>query len=356
MSESAIINELDALFSEAVRLEYQKDVEQGYRHITTLSGGIDSRMALFKAESQGFEDILIGTFSQSGYIDEKIARRIAIAHKHEFLFYALDNGIFLKDIDRSIHHNEGMTTIPGLAHGLGFLSKIDIHEFGMLHTGLIGEVIKGDYLTSKNHKPLSEEFLKKRGNYLIDKIPKEITDRILKEYDSEEMYLLYEQCINGTMTNRIHDSASPFLSQDFMEFSLRIPPSLRYQLYIYRKWIISKVPEADKYIWEKTSLRPSAGPLLNFMSIAMKHVILKLRSMHTPASSMNPFDYWLKNNPDLRRSLDNYLADNITRLECNPELKRDIEVLYFQGNCSDKCKALTLLGAVNYHGLDCDWK
>lgn len=354
-SEDRILENLDDLFAEAVKLEYEKDLEYGYRHLTTLSGGVDSRMALMKAELLGFDNQMIATFSQSGYIDEIIAKKIAVTHRREFLFYALDNGVFLKDIDRPIRHNEGMTTIPGLAHIMGLLTKIDAREYGLLHTGAIGEAIKGDYLSGREHKTVSMDFLRKRCNNLIEKIPSEAIDAILERYESEEMYLLHEQCINGTMANRYYDSVSPFLYLDFLEYSLRIPPHLRYGFNIYRKWIVNKMPTVDKYKWEKTSLRPSAGPLLSFMSLVIKNVRIKIQSGLNPRTSMNPFDYWYNNNPDLRDTMDSYFHEHLPLLKENPVLKQDVESLYASGGCMDKLKALTLLGAISYHDLDCAW-
>ena len=49
-SEEEIIQNIDLLFSEAIRLEYTKDLEYGYQHIATLSGGLDSRMNIIKAK------------------------------------------------------------------------------------------------------------------------------------------------------------------------------------------------------------------------------------------------------------------------------------------------------------------
>ncbi|PEN17505.1 asparagine synthase, partial [Bacillus wiedmannii] len=76
-SEEAIIEEMDSLFREAIRLQFEKDREYGYKHIASLSGGLDSRMVNFVAHDLGYKDILNYTFSQSNYLDEKIAKDIA---------------------------------------------------------------------------------------------------------------------------------------------------------------------------------------------------------------------------------------------------------------------------------------
>lgn len=63
-SEENIIQELDKRFCQAIKREYDKDNEYGYRHIVTLSGGLDSRMTLVKGVMLGYKNIRTLTFSR----------------------------------------------------------------------------------------------------------------------------------------------------------------------------------------------------------------------------------------------------------------------------------------------------
>ena len=99
VDEDQIIEMLDIKFREAIRLQFEKDREYSYKHLVTLSGGLDSRMTSWVAHQMGYVDQLNLTFSQSDYLDETIAKKIAADLKHEWIFKALDNGTFLKDID-----------------------------------------------------------------------------------------------------------------------------------------------------------------------------------------------------------------------------------------------------------------
>src|SRR5690606_29863601 len=92
ISEKEAIDEIDKRFRDAVELAFEKDKEYGYKHIATLSGGLDSRMTVWVAHELGYSNQLNLTFSQSNYLDETIAKEIAIELKHEWLFKALDNG------------------------------------------------------------------------------------------------------------------------------------------------------------------------------------------------------------------------------------------------------------------------
>ena len=115
-SKDTMIAELDRRFRQAVKSEYEKDLEYGYRHICTLSGGLDSRMNLTYARQLGYHDILTITFSQTNYWDETIAKKIAADYGYDFLFYSLDNGNYLKDFETPINANDGLVLFPGSAH------------------------------------------------------------------------------------------------------------------------------------------------------------------------------------------------------------------------------------------------
>jgi len=146
-SEEKIIKTLDELFRDAIKAEYDKDLEYGYRHIATLSGGLDSRMNVCYARKLGYKDILNITFSQSNYLDERIAKKIASDWGYSFLFYSSDNGNYLKDIDNPILVNDGLVLYSGAAHALKMESMINWDRYGLLHTGQLGDAVMGTYLS-----------------------------------------------------------------------------------------------------------------------------------------------------------------------------------------------------------------
>ena len=128
-SKSEIIEKIDEKFRHAVMQEYKKDVEYGFRHIATLSGGLDSRMGVLMADKLGFNDITTMTFSESDYYDEKIARKIAREHGFEYLFMSLDHGNYLKDVDSPVICNDGNVFYAGAAHHLRMTSFFNHKDF-----------------------------------------------------------------------------------------------------------------------------------------------------------------------------------------------------------------------------------
>ena len=148
--KDTIIEKMDSLFSEAVRLEFEKDKEYGYKHIATLSGGLDSRMTILVANKLGYTEQLNFTFSQSDYLDEKIAKKIASDYRHDFMFQSLDNGNYLKEIDKTVFYNDGIMLYSSSAHAMRNAENMNFAPYGIVHTGMIGDAVIGSFL-SKPH-------------------------------------------------------------------------------------------------------------------------------------------------------------------------------------------------------------
>nr|WP_319377753.1 hypothetical protein [uncultured Methanoregula sp.] len=351
-SREAIIEEMDRRFSEAIKKEYDKDLEYGYRHIATLSGGLDSRMNIMTAEKMDYKNILAITFSQSNYLDEMIAKKIASDRGYNFLFFALDNGNYLIDIERPVHANDGLILYPGSAHLLAMISLLDWSQNGLLHTGMIGDVILGSFLITNCHGPLSNKIIKNvvYSRKLVDRIPNQIFEDMRQEYESDEIFAFYERMVNGVfngylMIQHYTDFSSPFLYLDFLEYTMRIPPKYRYKEKLYFDWIQTKNPDASAYIWEKTKLRISAGEWKIFLLKVLNKIQRKIRGP-SDKDSMNPLDYWYKTNPELRNTFNSYYKQHIAFLDDYPSLKEDSRDLFEHGNTLEKSQVLTLIVAM----------
>ena len=357
-SEDKIIKTLDQLFRDAIKAEYDKDLEYGYRHVATLSGGLDSRMNVCYARKLGYKDILNITFSQSNYLDEQIAKQIASDWGNDFLFYSLDNGNYLKDIESPLIAYEGLMLYSASAHGLAMHSIISWSTIGLVHTGMIGDLILGSYLPHTHHSKVSEEIIKKTAysTRLIQKTDPEVLAELKSVYATDELFAFGERCINGVFNGyRVSESfseyASPFLHVDFLDYAMAISPVLRYEEKVYLDWIIQEAPEAAKYPWEKTGLPISAGKFRKFVRKGMRYARRKTLGP-SPMDSMNPFNYWYKTNDSLRETFENYFEKHIDLLSHRPELRRDVEKMFNEGTPLEKTQPLTLLAAIKLHGLE----
>ncbi len=354
-SKAQIIEKVDALFRQAIKREFEKDKEYNYKHIATLSGGLDSRMTVLMAHKMGYTDQLNFTFSQANYLDEQIAKKIAIDHRHEFMFQSLDHGNYLRNIDEIVSYNDGMIIFSGGAHVLKSCKNMNFDDYGLIHTGLIGDVVLGSYLS----KPYTIKPMLSSGVYsskLIHKAEKYIAG-VQQDFESEELYKFYGRAFLGVMNGNYYldvysQSVSPFLDVDFLSYCYSIPDNLKFKQKIYIDWIAQKNKEFADYPWEKTGVSPLIS-LNNRKYLApgyYKRMSLKFfdKLSGKVKSGMNPYDYWLNNNKILAETFVNYFEKNLALIE-DEELRNDCTWLFENGNWSERFQVLTLLSAIKLH-------
>lgn len=354
-SKTQIIDKVDGLFRQAIRREFEKDKEYNYKHIATLSGGLDSRMTVLMAHKMGYTDQLNFTFSQANYLDEQIAKQIAIDHRHEFLFQSLDHGNYLRNIDEIVSYNDGLILFSGGAHVLKSCKNMNFDDYGLVHTGLIGDAVLGSFLS----KPYTVKPTLAASVYsakLMHKAEK-YTAGVQQNFESEELYKFYGRAFMGAMNGNYYldvysQSVSPFLDVDFLSYCYSIPDNLKFKQKIYIDWIAQKNKEFANYPWEKTGVSPLVS-LNNKKYLApgyYKRMSLKFfdKLSGKLKSGMNPFDYWLLENKDLAQSFVDYFDNNFSLIE-NDELRSDCRWLFDNGNWGERFQVLTLLSAIKLH-------
>lgn len=357
ISDDDAIEEIDRLFRKAVRNQYEKDKEYGYRHIVALSGGLDTRMTCYVAHDLGYTDQLNITFSQTNYLDETIAKEIASDLKHEWVFKSLDHGIFLKNVDRITELTGGNINYFGVAHGTSLLDHLDFSSFGLLHSGLSGNSNVGTFGGEKQlNAPINME--------AVTHCPKCQEYEIKLDYQDQEMYKHYNRCMiagnNGQLPTQVKtESLSPFYDLDFWEFCLSIPTEQRERHKLYKKWINKKYPQAAAYIWESTKVPVNAKGNITIKgaSYSRKQLwnIFKQKTIHKFSSRkkqglgtknhMNPLPYWFSTNNELNEFYQNYVQENMQCLDSLPDLKRYVQNMADTGDAMDYPRVLTLLSA-----------
>jgi len=361
LKDDEIIEELDSLFRKAVRLEFDKDREYGYRHLASLSGGLDSRMTVWVAHEEGYDDILIYTFSQSDYLDEKIAKKIAADLGYEFLFKSLDNGVCLMINDmvrRQVEINFGNCLYSANAHGKSFADIVNFNTFGLVHTGQLADVIGGTYSSKPYHEKNFEISAGAYSIFLKDKLK---IIKLNREYKNEEEFKMLNRGFNGMLQGNLTfqeytEVVSPFLDVDFFRFSMKIPVELRFGHKIYFKWILKKHPKAANYKWEKIGSKITTPQLSIFgRKVPITQIIPKIARKVIHKSSlntkhhMNPLGYWYRKNPKLREYFERKFQEGKIILSGEKELLKDIERMYSEGGVIEKTQVLTLLEAYKYY-------
>jgi asparagine synthase (glutamine-hydrolysing) len=360
LSENDAIELIDKNFKKAVSLQFEKDREYGYQHLVALSGGLDSRMTCWVAHELGYTEQLNYTYSQSDYIDEIVPKKIARDLKHEWIFKALDNGLWLYNIDEITAITGGNVLYYGLAHGYSFLKYLNLSTLGMIHSGQIGGPIMSTFFTSLNP---NQKFKFGDGAYSL-KYLNRVKDIVLsEEFSNQELAKFYYRSFSGINSGQIllfeySETFSPFFNIDFMNIALSIPLKYRYNHAIHKKWILKKYPKAANYVWEKIGAKINE-PILKIgnKNLPIFHIIKRLTTKlhnqfnhYTSNNSMNPIAYYIKTNDELRNFIDTYFKETI-ELVNNKMLKNDLLETQQKGGAIEKIQALSLLSAIKLFNL-----
>lgn len=349
MTEEEAIEKIDRAFREAVRREFEKDKEYGYRHLVDLSGGLDSRMVSFVAHQLGYTEQVNITYSQAGYSDEKISKEIALALQHEYLFKSLDDAAWMQDIDMITSQNNGAALLLGITGGSRMLGILNTDQFGMEHTGMIGDAILSTFYHDKEFNNAAPRFGYHRYS---ERLQYEFDKKVLEEYPCQELFAVYTRGMLGAQSSYIirqHyvETDSPFMDVDFLNVVFSIPFEYRNRHHIYLKWMLQKYPEATQFGWEKWGgIKPREAHIwirkVKTTQRLIGMAIAKLLGTNS-RDTMIPIDYWYHRDEETRQYYDEYYKDNINNEVFSNELKEDIDLMFHRGSVNEKSMALTVL-------------
>nr|WP_253197774.1 asparagine synthase-related protein [Clostridium gasigenes] len=351
-SEDKIIDNMYELFNDSIDKSFRKDRENGYKHISYLSGGLDSRMIAVGAKKLGYDDITTITFSENYSRDEKIARDIAADFKLNSIFRSLNNGNFLMNIDEAVEGNFGQNIYSGAIHLVSTNNLVNFDEFGFIHNGNLADVMHGDYIDAPKHTPPSIE------NWMYSRILKDkvdfISPMIKEKYSNEEKFAIYNRGINGMYNGSvsalgISETCEPFTNQDVIEYCSRMEPKHKYKEAVFLKMIQKYYPEATNYKWQKWNLNPTefnAKFMGTVFGKAFRVLDGQIQRFGSQSNNMNPFEKWYSTNDNLRNFITKYLKENLYLLDGYSELKSDCEKLINSNKVIEKTQVMTLLNFI----------
>jgi len=353
ISEEQIIEELDIKFRNAISLQFEKDKEYGYKSLSSLSGGFDSRMTTWVGSVMGY-DMLNLTFAQSGYLDETIACDIANYLNNEWIFKSLNDAKFTNKVEQVVEMNYGLSFYMGVAHSLSMEQYIDFDSIGIWHTGQIGDVVISSFCNKENAYEKIKKVKGTNSRFLSEKLEFSNFD----EYENEEIFLMYTRAFDGALCSQIAhanytEMMSPFLDVDFLEFCLSIPVKYREKHKLYFKWVLKKYPEAAKFRWEAIDARITQPRIIQMAKLVLRKGPYKLARIlgikylkKDLNSSMNPFNYWYDTKPYVKNFMDGYMEEGMKIIKVSDELKHDINYLYEKGNAREKSQAMTAIAGI----------
>ncbi len=369
MTEDQIIEKIDDLFNIAVEKIVRKNNEYSYKNYAQLSAGLDSRMATWVL-SKKVKDITNITYSQSNYFDEVIPKKISAELKTNLIFKPLDNGLSLFFIDEIFEKTAGLVLYGGPAQVWDMLRFLDLKKVGIIHTGMLANVLTGTYLEKFNN---NQSNIISSGAYstkLINEFEKSLANYNIEKHENQEIFTFYNRGFNGMnmgsplIIQEYTESYSPFSDLDFFTFCLTIPIEMRSNNNIYDKWILKKYPDASKYAHNGRKITKNKRKVytllgktftLNTLLIKTYKYLMKKVGISKNAFAtkhhMNPFDYWYNENNDLKEYMDSYYRDAIFKIE-DISLKNDMIRMYEDGSTGEKTQVLTLLSVYKNYFKD----
>ncbi|MEI6752105.1 MAG: hypothetical protein WCK78_02960 [Paludibacter sp.] len=356
LSDSEIIEKLDFLFSQAVKLQVGKNMEYGYEDYAALSAGLDSRMTNFAISKLKNSNFTSFTYSPIDFHDQKTSAMIVKHLMNKFIFQSNYSGDLLLDIDGSINANDGLFMYYGSAVLKDFYDRLNTQKIGIIHSGQLGDVfVGGSYNIKKIQNISSFRNLDMHSKHLSDKFYQHFDfDKFIKLYIEKEIFSIYNRGFMGINSGsnlvfqQFTETFSPFCDVEFIQFCLTIPIDKRINNYIYDKWILVKYPEAAKF--KHNGTRVIGSPYYNFVSEFVERTNRKIKKMvgiwdDKKIRTVTPLNAW-SNNKYVRSGLQKYFNENISLLNENPVLQSDCRILFETGTALEKNQVLTLIGVL----------
>lgn len=354
ITEEEAIDQIDALFRQAVKRCFDKDLEYGYtRHLVDMSAGMDSRMVNYVAEALGYTGITNLSYSQTGSEEERWSKAMAAHLGHPMVFAALDDHEFIYDIDALLRGNYGTYLYTGITGGARLLATIDWRQFGTEQTGQLGDIAIGTFV--------------KTSSLAVDPEAVRLSHRLPLRYEpnpecfqNQDLYSLYTRGFLGAMSSwfvrkEYTYALSPFIDVDFMAFCYALPTEMRRHHNLYWKWVKKYYPDALTVPTSRkrvpvTPVEKSKDFMEKVFHKGLKVTRKGLFKMGLVSSrirkdaSMNPYEYWYDTDPKMRAFLDTYYKEHLPLLDPYPQTKRDVEALFNSPVVLEKLMALTVLG------------
>lgn len=343
-TKKSMIENLNYRFNEAIIQQHEIDLKYGFNHMTTLSGGLDSRMELFTANEMGYTQQVAFNFSKKGYADQLISKQIAEKYDIPLLQFSLSPDMMLP-IDDIVAVNDGLISYTNCCHVFSILNQLKDQQFGAIHTGIMGDTIMGSSVND-------DDRIKKRLYSVNAVFPDQINyiDNLIAKYKNAELCLIYNLIFFGESNGFVNfdlmgETLSPFLNTSFLTYAYSIPNELKFNRKLYIDWIKNFRPGVAEFVWETIAGKPTNNQLLRQFYRYKRAVIKRLPIETMWKDNMSPEKIWYAQNQNIKENLDQYFFNNVSRIT-NSKLSGDVIALFNSENFDVKARCITLIGAI----------
>ena len=353
MSMQKAIELLDEAFDNAVRRVLDKDREYGYKTVVDISGGLDSRMILCSAQKQAPGQIFCINYAQSRSDDRKLAETAVHAAGVQGMFFSMDDGRCLLDVDDLVLMNQGLSYYSGITGGKQVLESLDPSEYGAELFGILGDVYEGAMISQElRDKPdwSAQRFM---DSLMLAGERKYCDAR--REYEDNELLWFYVRGMFAGMNTafirqNFCEAITPFGDVEFMDLCFSLSEDMRVKHHVYRRWMMQKYPKMARISYARTGLPVMTQDRLEKLLTLFRRAYRKLyyKLCGSAPWEMNPLDNWYKS-PQIGEYLREYYCQNIDVLQQDPDFRHRVELLFDQGNAQEKTMALTAISAVKQY-------
>lgn len=346
-NEEEWLERIDRLFTEACAMAVQKNQQQGYRQVFTLSAGMDSRCAFLKClplcEAETRKPLCL-SYGAKGCMDLQIASRLVQGRNCELITHDVDPAGFIQEREAILDRNEGMMYYAGTTGLTQMLGSVDTAQCGLVITGLSGGEIMGDLGRSGEDEALYRQLLEElTSDEEIQRVKMESLSGI--PYNEYVCYQDIRTCNNFAYTTRlVFETFSPFLYEDLFLLLLKAPQEMKSFRQLYAKWYL-------KYIGDPTPTSCFQGPVEVTSRTSPKQLVKgamrRLRRMLRIQGKwdMNPMEAWLKQTPENRSYMDETLKSDLAVIGCQlPDFAKELQAEYEAADADTKLRVLTVSG------------
>lgn len=355
LSVDDAIERIDETFQSAVKRILDKNSEYGYKTVIDISGGLDSRMnACVASKMEKRDKLLCINYAQDCSEDQKIAKELVKVLDLQNVFYLIDGGQCIRHIDDFVFMNQGMNYYWGITGGKDVLELLDRKTYGIELIGVLGDVYEGVMIEEVGLNEPDWEYERFRTSR---RFPVYNKNGYRRNYENNEILWFYVRgMLAGMNTAFIRqnymEALTPYGDVEFMNLHFSLSYHMRERQHIYRKWMMKKYPEVAKIRYSGTGIPVTDNDLKEFVFRFPRRAWRKVRRTmfgRKKEWSMNPIDFWYKENSKLRRTFESYYDENIKYLKDYKDILEVVNEWYYKGDAMEKSLAVTVISAIKQY-------
>lgn len=345
VNEDKIVNDLVNSFKKAVNIRLTHSDKNGI----FLSGGLDSRSILAAFDCK--KKVIPFSFGKKKCNDLKIVQKITKMYSLDTRYINLNCDLILKHSKEAIFLTDGMDILT--VGYLPYVANVAKSDVKVIFQGLAGDLLLGgsflkkEIFESNSDKELAESIyktlnifsrkeLKELFNENFMTLDKDYLEPILNQLamieedhpaNKSDIFFLLNHVrkftiMGGVITRAYLEEAIPTYDNNFIETILKIPPELRFNHQIYKKFLQALSPELAKIAYSKTMVSANASVFryqVGSLKLKSKGKILKViskimgLSLESNANYVD-FNYWLRACPECLESFKQIIMGKDSKL------------------------------------------